>query len=130
MTGHFLSTSSSFSLTGRSLPPTLSPRILPSLSNEVALHRPEIANSVSVALPIAITGVEEWLRGKAPGGSTVTCRSRTALHNLEILQAVEVRTDQCQSVKMPEMVAVIKVCYSGNPENQREASVPPEHLSR
>jgi len=71
MTGHFLSTSSSFSLTGRSLPPTLSPRILPSLSNEVALHRLEIAHSVNVVLPIAITSVEEWLRGKAPGGSTV-----------------------------------------------------------
>ena len=71
MTCHFLSVSSSLSAAGRSLPPTPSPRISPSLSNEAALHRLEIADSVSVALPIAITRVEGWLRGKARGGSTV-----------------------------------------------------------
>lgn len=49
----------------------LSLRISPSLSNVVALHRPVIANPVIVALRIAIVRVEEWPRGKAPGGSTV-----------------------------------------------------------
>jgi hypothetical protein len=50
----------------------LSPRISLSLSNEVALHHPVITSPVFVALRIAIARVEGWLRGKAPGGSTVS----------------------------------------------------------
>jgi hypothetical protein len=49
----------------------LSLRISPGLLNGVALHHPVIANPVIVALRIAIAKVEEWPRGKAPGGSTV-----------------------------------------------------------
>jgi hypothetical protein len=49
----------------------LSPLIWLSLSNEVALHHPVIANPAIVALRIAIARVGGWPRGKAPGGSTV-----------------------------------------------------------
>jgi hypothetical protein len=69
MAGDFFSSSSPSSEI--SPPPTLSPQISPSLSNEVALHHPVIASPVIVALRIAIARVEGWPRGKAPGGSTV-----------------------------------------------------------
>jgi hypothetical protein len=105
--------SSSILSSERSLPPMLSPRISLSLSNEVALHHPVIANPAIVALRIATAKVEEWPRGKAPGGSTVgstqydknrkktwrivclpvTCRSRIKLRSLEILSVAEIRTD-------------------------------------
>lgn len=49
----------------------LSPLIWLSLSNEVALHHPVIANPMIVALRIAIARVEGWPREKAPRGSTI-----------------------------------------------------------
>ena len=49
----------------------LFPLIWLSPSNEVAVLHLVIANLAIVALRIAIARVEGWLRGKAPGGSTV-----------------------------------------------------------
>jgi hypothetical protein len=103
----------------------LSPLISPSLSNEDPLHHLVISSPVIVALRIAIARVEEWPRGKAPGDNTVTCRSRIALRSLEILSAAETQTDDRQSVTIPEMVVMIKVCNPERPKNQGE---PPEYL--
>jgi hypothetical protein len=69
MAGDFFS--SSFPSSERSPPPMLSPRISPSLSNGVALRHPVRASPGTGALRISIARVEEWPRGKAPGGSTV-----------------------------------------------------------
>lgn len=50
----------------------LSPLISISLSNGDALHHLVIASPVIVALRIAIARAEEWPRGKAPEGSTIS----------------------------------------------------------
>lgn len=90
----------------------LSPLISLSLSNEGAFHPLVIASPAIVALRIAIVRAEEWPRGKAPEGSTVTCHSRTVLRSLETLSAAEIRMDRPdvdQSGTTPEMVVMMNV---------------------
>lgn len=67
----------SFFLSERSHPPMLSPQILLSLSTAVALHRLVKASLVIVAPQTAIIRAEQWLRGKARGGSTVNLHKIT-----------------------------------------------------
>ena len=55
----------------------LSPQILLSLSTAVALHRLVKASLVIVAPQTAIVRAEQWLRGKARGGSTVNLHKIT-----------------------------------------------------
>jgi hypothetical protein len=57
--------------------PMFFPLILLSLSNAVALHHPVIGGLVNVAPQSAIIRVEEWLRGKERGGSTVDLHKMT-----------------------------------------------------